>query len=198
MKYFAYTALHHSEQACRSYTGQVWYSKKLKSSLQPQNSHCIALVKISCTSTVTSESLWGEGTVSPLSRRHPWLLCQEMMGSCSPCLLRETCSGLSISHRLWMPHNLWLDSEEKFLALFFTALATSFPYYDSVLFAKGRPVICCLIILSCLDMIKFFFSLSLISPSITFFVNCYLSSSKPEMKNVLNDFYISLPKIKWK
>lgn len=138
-----------------------------------QNSHCTVLVKISCTSTMTSESLWGEGTVHPLYRRHHWLLCQEMMGGCRPCLLRETCNGLTISHRLWMPHNLWLDLEEKFLALFFTALATSFPYYDSVLFAKGRLVICCLIILSCLDMINFFF-LSLISPSITFFVMLFI------------------------
>lgn len=65
-----------------------------------------------------------------------------------------------------MPRNLGLDLTEKFLALFFTALATSFPHYDPVLFAKGMLVICCLIILSCLDMINFF--LSLISPSITF------------------------------
>lgn len=92
-----------------------------------------------------------------------------------------------------MPRNLGLDLAEKFLALFFTALATSFPHYDSVLFAKGMLVICCLIILSCLDMINFF--LSLISPSITFFVNCYLSSSKLEVKYVLKDLRISFPKI---
>lgn len=171
IRYFVYTALHHSGWLCHPYTGQVWYPKKWKSSLQPQNSHCTVLVKISnyckCTSTMTSESLWCEGTVRSLYRRHHWLLCQEMMGGCGPCLWRQTCHGLTISHRLWMPRNLWLDWEEKFLALFFTALATSFPYYDSVLFAKERLVIHCLIILSCLDMINFFL-LSLISPSITF------------------------------
>lgn len=137
---------------------------------------------------------WGH-SLSFVQKTPGRFLCQEMLGGCNPCLLRETCNGLPISHRLWMPHHLWLHLEEKFPALFFTALATSFPYYDSVLFAKGRLVICSLIILSCLEMINFFF-LSLISPSITFLVNCYLSSSKAEMKNVLNDLNISVPKIK--
>lgn len=144
-----------------------------------------------------SESLRGVSTLHPLCRRHHRLLCQEIMGGRRPCLLRTRCNGLAISHRLWMPCNLRLDVEEKFRALFFTTLATSFPYSDSVLFAKGRQVIRCLIILSCLDMIKFFF----FKPHFflhNIFVNCYLSSSKPEMKNVLCDSYISFPKIKWK
>lgn len=43
-------------------------------------------------------------------------------------------------------------------------------------------------------MINFFFKPHFCLHNI--FVNCYLSPSKPEMKNVLKDLHISFPKMK--